>query len=83
MNTIQFFMSIYNWLMADPSHIVAAASAIAAVTPTPNPASPAGKVYKVLEVFALNFLHAKDTGVTAAQALAQVQSILEKNKEGQ
>lgn len=80
MNTPQFILTIYNWLMADPAHIVAAASALAAITPTPNPATPAGKLYKVLEVFACNWLHAKETGVTAAQALAQVQAVLEKKE---
>jgi hypothetical protein len=80
MNTVTFFMAIYNWLLADPSHLVAAASAIAAFTPTPNPTTPAGKVYKVLELFALNFLHAKDSGLSQTQALAQVAAILEAQK---
>lgn len=79
MNTPQFLMEVYNWLMASPANIVCAASVLAAVTPTPNPDTPFGKVYRLLELFAFNFLHAKDTGVTAAQALSQVQQILEKN----
>ena len=81
MNTLQFLQEVYNWLMASPANIVAAASILAAITPTPNPNTPVGKAYKVLELLAFNFLHAKDTGVTAAQALQQVQQILEKNKE--
>lgn len=72
MNTPQFLISIYNWLMADPAHLVAAASLIAAVTPTPNPATPAGKAYKLLEMLAGNVLHAKDSGVTMQQAIQQI-----------
>lgn len=80
MNVPQFIMSIYVWLMADPTHLVAAASMLAAITPTPNPATPYGKAYKVLEVLAMNFLHAKDTGVTVATALAQVQAAVDKKE---
>lgn len=80
MNTIQFVQSILNWLLADPSHIVVAASVIAAVTPTPNPATVWGKAYKVLDALALNIAHAKQTGVTPAEALTQVAKILEEKK---
>lgn len=66
MNTIQFLNAVVNWLLADPVHASVAASAIAAVTPTPSPNSPWGKLYKVLDVLALNVLHAKDTGVPPA-----------------
>jgi hypothetical protein len=63
MSTTQFILAIINWLQADPSHIVVAASSLAAITPTPSPNTVAGKLYKILEIFALNFLHAKDNGV--------------------
>jgi hypothetical protein len=72
MNTLQFLQDVLNWLLADPSHIVVAASAVAAVTPTPDPSSTAGKLYKVIDTFALNVLHAKSTGITPAQAATQI-----------
>ena len=77
MNTIQFFQQILTWLLADPSHIVVAASVIAAITPTPDPATTAGKAYRVLDLLALNILHAKSTGVTVPQALAQVAAMMQ------
>ncbi|MGB0853845.1 MAG: hypothetical protein ACPGVA_04700 [Pikeienuella sp.] len=40
--------------------IIAAASAIAALTPTPADDHFLGRAYKILEVLALNFGHAKD-----------------------
>ncbi len=62
MTTLQFISGLLDWLLADPSHIVAAASALAAATPTPAPNSVWGKLYQVLDIFALNILHAKDGG---------------------
>lgn len=80
MNTMQFLMAILNWLQADPSHVVVAASALAALTPTPTPNTPWGRVYKVLELLALNFLHAKETGVNTASVAQEVIAILSKMK---
>ncbi|MFN3616029.1 MAG: hypothetical protein ACK4WC_15930 [Rubrimonas sp.] len=40
--------------------VVALASAIAALTPTPADDTAVGKVYRVVEWLALNFGHAKD-----------------------
>lgn len=45
--------------------IVAAASAIAALTPTPADDSLVARVYKVLDIFALNVGYAKDRGKIA------------------
>ncbi len=67
MTTLQFITGLLDWLLADPSHIVTAAAALAAATPTPDPNTPWGKLYKVLDIFALNFLHAKDSGAVASQ----------------
>lgn len=82
MNTMQFLMTILNWLQADPSHAMVAASAIAAVTKTPDPNTTWGKVYKVIEVIALNVLHAKETGVVqpadVEKVAQQVAAILAK-----
>lgn len=78
MNTIQFVMMIVNWVSADPSHVVVVASAIAALTPTPDPATNAGKLYRMLDLLALNFLHAKSTGVSVNDVATQVAAILEK-----
>ena len=54
--------SLLDWLLADPSHLIATASALAALTPTPSPASVAGKLYRIIDIVALNFLHAKSGG---------------------
>jgi len=70
MTTLAFITGLLDWLLADPSHLVVAAGAIAAVTPTPSPNTTFGKVYKVLEILALNVLHAKETGEPVAAASA-------------
>jgi hypothetical protein len=80
MNTIQFLMAILNWMQADPSHLVVAASALAALTPTPAPNTPWGRAYKVLELLAINFMHAKETGVNAASVAEEVAAILAKQQ---
>lgn len=41
---------------------VTLASAIAAITPTPKPGTALAKVYKVIDLLALNIGKAKDTG---------------------
>lgn len=68
MNTLQFLTAILNWLQADPTHVVAAAALLNSVIPTPDPLTPAGKAYKVLELIALSFLRAKETGIKAPSA---------------
>jgi hypothetical protein len=62
MTTVQFLQSVLDWLLADPSHIVVAASAIAALTPCPDPSTLAGKLYRVIDILALNILRAKEGG---------------------
>lgn len=42
--------------------VIALASAVAAVTPTPQEGSILAKVYKVIDLLALNIGKAKDTG---------------------
>jgi hypothetical protein len=80
MNTITFVNTVINWLLADPSHIVVAASVLAAMTPTPAPNTPYGKLYRLLDLFALNFMHAKSTGVALPEVAQQVAAILEQQK---
>lgn len=70
MNTVQFFQGLLDWLLADPSHIVVAASVMAMVIPTPDPTTPWGKAFKVIDVLACNVLHAKEQGVPAALVAA-------------
>lgn len=65
MTTLDFINQVLDWELADPTHIIATAGAFAALTPTPDPNSPLGKIYKIVEIFALNFLNAKDTGSNA------------------
>lgn len=52
-------MELVAWLPV----VVAAASVITALTPTPDPASRLGKVYRVFEVAALVVGRAKDRGL--------------------
>ncbi|MCI4660272.1 MAG: hypothetical protein MRY63_00410 [Neomegalonema sp.] len=47
--------------------IVTAASAVTALTPTPNDDQIVGKLYKVLEILALNIGRAKDQPANRAQ----------------
>jgi hypothetical protein len=60
--TVEFFQQAVDWLAADPAHVVVAASAVVAVTGTPDPNTWYGKVYMVLEAVALNVLKAKQIG---------------------
>jgi hypothetical protein len=79
MNTMQFLMAILNWLQGDPSHVVVAACLLRSFTATPNPATPLGKIYKVLELFALSFYRAKETGEpapTKADAVNELAALL-------
>lgn len=62
-------MNILNWVIDNSAElisiltgIVAVASAIAALTPTPKDDSIVGKVYKVVDFLALNVGKAKDKG---------------------
>ena len=68
MNSIQFVESIADWLLADPAHVVVAASAVAALTPTPDANSLAGKLYRVVDLLALNVLRAKQNALPAVSA---------------
>ena len=84
MNTVQFITALANWLLADPVHLTFAAGVVAMITPTPNPATWRGKAYKVLDVFALNFLRAKETGKVdpaVAQQVAALQALLKSATE--
>ena len=62
-------MDIVNWLVNHKTELVSiatgvvtVASAIAALTPTPKDNTVVGKLYKILDWFALNVGKAKDTG---------------------
>ena len=80
MNTMQFINAILAWLQADPSHVVVLASALAALTPTPAPNTLGARIYKLLDLLALNFLHAKSTGVALPDVAQQVAAILAQQK---
>lgn len=67
MDALNAAQAALDWLLADPTHIVAAAAALAALTPTPDPATVGGKLYRILDILALNFLRAKDSGAPAAK----------------
>jgi hypothetical protein len=47
--------------------VVTVASAICAITPTPNPTTKWGKIYMILEFLAINIGKAKDKGVAGEQ----------------
>ena len=82
MTSLQSLTSLLDWLLADPSHVVTAASFLAALIPTPDPNSNWGKAYRLIDLVALNILHAKETGLpptappatppTSAPALAAI-----------
>lgn len=72
---------IIEWVQANWAYVIAGASAITAVTPTPNPDTTLGKAYKVLDVLAVNVLKAKQTGVTPAAALQKVAAAIEAEKK--
>jgi len=70
-------MAIYQWVLANSgtiitiaTAIVAAASAIAALTPTPKDDSWVKKAYKLVDWFALNVGKAKETGEEPAKKKA-------------
>jgi hypothetical protein len=77
MTTIDFVQNMISWLAADPTHIVAAAALLNSIIPTPDPATPAGKIYKVLELLALSFLRAKETGIPPQSPAALADQIAE------
>jgi len=61
-------MNIINWVTSNSAElisiltgIVAVASAIAALTPTPKDDTIVGKIYKVVDLLAINVGKAKDT----------------------
>ena len=81
MNTMQFLNAVLAWLQADPIHATAAAALIVSLTPTPNPSTTWGKVYKFIELVALNFGKAKETGNASAVSVAEeVAAILAKQQ---
>ena len=70
-------MSVYNWvinnsatIVTTATGIVAAASAIAALTPTPKDDGLVKKAYMLIDWFALNIGKAKQTGEEAAKKKA-------------
>ena len=63
MEIITQFIASQPWFPVATA-VVALASAIAAVTPTPKPGSKLSAVYKVIDFLALNIGKAKDTGTT-------------------
>jgi hypothetical protein len=56
---LRIFDQIPSWLSMLTS-LVTAASAVAAATPTPKDDTILGKIYKFVDVLALNIGHAKD-----------------------
>ena len=65
MNTIDIlaqFLPNANWF-AVVTALVTLASAITAATPTPAPGTLLAKLYKLIEILALNIGKSKDTGI--------------------
>lgn len=77
MTTMQFLNAVLNWLQGDPTHVMAAAALLNSIIPTPNPSTPVGKFYKVIEMMALCFLRAKESGVPAQTPAALADQIAE------
>jgi hypothetical protein len=59
---VSWITSHSDLIISAASKVVAAASAIAAITPTPSSDSFIGKLYKIVDWLALNIGKAKDTG---------------------
>jgi hypothetical protein len=66
MDTILQFIQTQPWY-GIVAAVIALASAIAAITPTPAEGSTLAKIYKVLDLLALNIGKAKDKGTVVAQ----------------
>lgn len=61
MDTILQFIQTQPWFGVVAA-VVTLASAIAAITPTPAEGSTLGKIYKIIDLLALNIGKAKDKG---------------------
>lgn len=83
MTTVEAVLSVWNWLLADWTHPIVAAAAFTALTPTPAPGTFAAKLYKAVDVLAINVLHAKSTGITPAALAEQVAAKLIAQKVAQ
>ena len=59
---IDYIINNKEGLFAVVTTIIAAASAIAALTPTPKDDTLIGKAYKIIDWLALNVIKAKDRG---------------------
>lgn len=59
---IDYIINNKEGLFAVVTTIIAAASAIAALTPTPKDDTLIGKAYKIIDWLALNVIKAKDKG---------------------
>ena len=59
---IDYIINNKEELFAVVTTIIAAASAIAALTPTPKDDTLIGKAYSIIDWLALNIIRAKDTG---------------------
>lgn len=66
MDTILQFIQTQPWYSVAAA-VIALASAIAAITPTPAEGSTLAKIYKVLDLLALNIGKAKDKGTVVTQ----------------
>jgi hypothetical protein len=62
MEVLIWIQSNIDTILTIGTSIIAAASAITALTPTPSDDTVVGKLYKVLDFLALNFGKAKDKG---------------------
>lgn len=79
MPTLQALMLVWSWLMSDWTHPIVAMAGVAALTPTPAPGTIWSKLYRVIDVIALNVLHAKSTGITPVVIAQQVATLLQAN----
>ena len=67
--------------MNDWTHPIVFAAAITALTPTPKPGTWLSKAYKVIDVLAINILHAKSTGVTSQAMAEQIADLLQEKAQ--
>ena len=77
MTTPELFINAYAWLMSDWAHPIVAAAAFTALTPTPKPDTWLAKAYKVIDVVAINVIHAKSTGMTSTAMAEEIANVLQ------
>jgi hypothetical protein len=79
--TITQHLTLQNIITAATT-VVTIASAVCAILPTPNPTTTLGKIYRLIEMAALTFGKAKQTGIPAVDEAVKLALAAEAAKAG-